>query len=113
MLASFAIPKVKFPLGPGSKSIAIKVSDHGMSWLNKDTVNIPRGEYGAGIIKTVQKGQATIIRWATDMIIFDVSGEIADGRYYLVNTKRNKVTKKKAANSEVWIIFQRKDEESK
>ena len=113
MLASFAIPKDKFPKGPGSKSIAIKVNDHSMSWLTKDNVKIPRGEYGAGFIKTVQKGTATVLFWTDKVIVFEVEGDFANGRYYLFNTARKKSTKRTGSTSEIWILLQKKEEESK
>ena len=109
MLISFAIPKAKFPKGLGERSIAIKVNDHNMSWLTKDELRIPRGEYGGGFIKTVQKGNANIIMWTDKQIVFEVNGEIADGRYYLINTQRSKNTK--THESEVWILLQKKESE--
>ena len=112
MLASWAIPKDKFPKGPGSKSIAIKVPDHAMSWLKKDNINIPRGEYGAGFIKTVQKGTATILFWTDKAIVFEVEGEFADGRYYMFNTNHKKTTKRNNSTSEIWILLQKRNEES-
>lgn len=105
-LASFAVPKDKFPKGPGSKSIAIKVPDHGMAWLNKDNVEIPKGEYGGGFIKTVQKGMASVLFWTDKVIVFEVKGSIADGRYYMFNTNR-----KKGSGGQIWILLQKKEQE--
>lgn len=113
MLASWAVPKDKFPKGPGSKSIAIKVNDHAMSWLKKEELKIPKGEYGAGFIKSVQTGVATILFWTEKAIVFEVEGEIANGRYYLFNTNRRKTTQRTKATSEIWILLQKKDEENR
>ena len=108
-LASFAIPKEKFPKGPGSRSIAIKVNDHSMAWLNKDNVKIPKGEYGGGFLKILQRGTANIIFWNEKAIVFEIEGEFADGRYYLFNTGRKKGSGR--GKSEIWIILQKKEKE--
>jgi len=105
-LASFAIPKERFPKGPGSKSIAIKVNDHSMSWLNKENLQIPRGEYGGGYLKMVQKGMADILFWDERALVFELEGSFASGRYYMFNTKR----KQGSDGSEVWILLQKKEE---
>lgn len=109
MLASFAIPKEKFPVGPGSRSIAIKVNDHSMSWLKRDNVKIPRGEYGGGFLKIVQSGVADIIYWDKKVIVFELEGDFANGRYYLFNTNRKKATSRKNSTSEIWILLQKKE----
>lgn len=112
MLISFAIPKENFPKGPGSRSIAIRVNDHSMSWLSKENLKIPRGEYGGGFLKAVQKGIATVLFWDINkVIVFEVSGEFANGRYFLFNTKRKKTTKRTKATSEIWIMLQKKEKE--
>ncbi len=108
-LISFAVPKYKFPKGPGTKSIVIRVNDHSLSWLEKQKVKIPRGEYGGGFLEIVQKGIADIILWNDKVIIFEVVGDIADGRYYLFSTGRKKSTERTKSTSEIWILLQKKD----
>jgi len=89
-LASWAIPKADVP-GTGDKMLAVQTPDHDKKWLSMDKVEIPKGEYGAGSIKIVQKGQCEIIRWTKDIITFNVkTGSPMKGKYVLVKLKKDR-----------------------
>jgi hypothetical protein len=107
MLASFVIPKDKFPNLPGTKCIAIQAPDHSMQWLKKDKIRIPAGEYGGGYIETIQKGELTVLTWKDDYIVVEVEGEFANGRYYFINTKRKQGSKRQ---NKIWILLKEKDD---
>jgi len=87
LLASWAIPRAVFPKNPGDKVLAVKVNDHGRYWLYMDNQTIPKGEYGAGTIKILQKGNAEIEGWSNNHITFRIRGRVVNGRYVLIKFK--------------------------
>lgn len=107
ILASFVIPKDKFPILPGSKTVAIQAPDHSILWLKKDNIRIPAGEYGGGFIEIVQKGELEVIEWRKDYISIEVKGDVADGKYYFINTKRKQGSKRQ---NSVWIFLKKKED---
>ena len=79
-LASWALPKAEVPKTTKDRFLAVQTFDHDIEWLNKQG-EIPQGEYGAGTVKIVQKGQCEIVRWTKDTITFIVrSGKPLNGK---------------------------------
>lgn len=105
-LASFVIPKDKFPNEPGTKTVAIQAADHGMQWLKKEKLDIPAGEYGGGHIEILQKGELEIIVWKKDYIVIELEGDFASGRFYFINTKR----KHGSREYNLWIFMKKKED---
>jgi len=103
LLASFALPKCKFPKKSGEKVLAVRTPDHGRYWLYYQG-EIPKGEYGAGTIKIVQKGEAEIYGWSKKHITFRIEGDVANGKYSLIKFKgkRDKVN--------TWILVRVKNQ---
>lgn len=86
-LASFAIPKAKFPK-MGEKLLAIKTPDHPVKWLTW-TDPIIQG-YGTGTFKILQSGYADVIGWGPRFITFELKGKYADGRFVLIKPAKGK-----------------------
>jgi len=103
LLASFALPKSQFPKEYGDKVLAIRTNDHGRYWLFFQG-DIPDGEYGAGSIKIVQKGNAEILGWSSSYITFRISGPTVSGRFTLIKFKG-----KDKANT--WVLIRTKEKE--
>lgn len=96
LMASWAIPKAHIPKVIGEKVLAIRTMDHGLHWYSIDEMDIEDGAYGAGHIKTIQKGNAEIEGWSETYITFTVSsGDTLNGRYALIKFKGVKRTDKK------------------
>jgi len=103
LLASFALPKLKFPKDSTEKVLAIRTNDHGRYWMYYQG-EIPKGEYGAGKISIVQKGQAEIFGWNSKHITFSIEGPIATGRFSLIKFKG------KRDNANTWILIKTKEQ---
>lgn len=105
LVASWALPKYSFPKEIGEKKLAVKVHDHGRYFLYIDNLNIPEGEYGAGVIKIIQKGLAKIWGWSENRITFSISGEIATGTFSLIRfaSKEGKI--------DSWVLIRVNDKD--
>ncbi len=107
-LASFAIPKHKIPQKPGEKVLAVKGNDHGRVWLNIEDMTIPEGEYGAGVISTIQKGIVEIEGWSPNHITMRINGhstkEGLNGRYALIRFSGSK----SGDRNNLWILVKTK-----
>lgn len=101
MLMSFALPNQQLPQKVGEKILAVNTPDHHMYWLNTET-EIPEGEYGAGTISIVQKGNAEVSIWTKDKIVFTIHGYPLNGKYALI------LTKGRDKNSR-WLLVKGKD----
>lgn len=108
MLISFAIPKERLPFHPGERVIAIQTPDHGMGWLYREKLQIPRGQYGGGFIQRMQYGDCLIHAWTDRYLKFDVGeeGEYLKGEYYMVLTRYKKTDK-----NPIWILGKKKEDE--
>lgn len=89
----------------------IRANDHTIKWLEIEKIKIPKGNYGAGLITAVQKGNATLIKYKKDellKIIINEDGEILPAGKYTLFYLGNKEEKKERRNrgiSEIWIMF--------
>jgi hypothetical protein len=102
LLISFAIPKEKFPVNVGDKSIAIQTNDHNVGWLFREKLSIPKGEYGGGFIERKQYGKAKIIVWKDDFIGFVIEGDFVSGTFYLIKTDKKRTSRK---DNSIWILY--------
>lgn len=107
LLASWALPKAKFPEKPGEKILALKVNDHGKYWLNVDSMEIPEGDHGHGHLFAVQKGVAEVEGWGPNFVTFNIKGKIATGRFTLIKMKP------RGKDQEEWILVKNKDQNIK
>ncbi|MFZ8756660.1 ATP-dependent DNA ligase [Microbacterium sp. HMH0099] len=72
VLVSWAVPK-GVPPTTGKNSLAIMTEDHPMQYLDF-AGEIPRGEYGAGIMTVWDTGRYELEKWRDDEVIFTLEG---------------------------------------
>jgi DNA ligase D-like protein (predicted 3'-phosphoesterase) len=95
VLKSFAVPKEP-PLKKGIRRLAIQVEDHELEYANFEG-EIPKGQYGAGIVKIWDKGTYEIIEKTEGKIIFTLNGKKMKGGYCLLRFKK--------AGENQWLLF--------
>lgn len=107
-LASFAIPKAKFP-DDNEKLLAIRTPDHSRSWLTiNGTFVIDPGEYGEGVITVFQKGKMNLDGFSDKYITFTIEhGEHINGRFSLIKFRGNKANDKQ----NLWILMRVKQKD--
>ncbi len=88
VLKSWAVPKQP-PLKQGVKRLAVQVPDHDLSYATFEGV-IPKGSYGAGIVKIWDKGTYKLLEKKKDKIEFFLKGRKMKGKYALVKFKNQK-----------------------
>ena len=86
VLKSWAVPK-GVPEEKGKKVLAIQTEDHPVSYINFEG-EIPKGCYGAGIVKIFDKGKYELIERAENKIIFELKGKKLKGKYVLLKFKK-------------------------
>ena len=90
MLESFAMRKSPFEMKKGDKHLIIRQPLHDITWLSFEG-EIKSG-YGAGTLKIVDKGIATLIRVDENkhkVWVFDFKGKKLNDRYAIVYFKDN------------------------
>lgn len=85
VLKSWAVPK-GIPEEIGQKRLAVEVEDHPVSYIDFEG-EIPKGSYGAGIVKIWDKGKYELIKRNDKVIEFILKGQKLKGRYTLIKTK--------------------------
>jgi bifunctional non-homologous end joining protein LigD len=91
VLVSFPVPR-GLPIVPGEKRLAVHTEDHPIEYADFEGW-IPEGEYGAGEVKTFDRGRYEALEWKDDKITFRLHGTRHRGEYHLVKTKTD------------WLIF--------
>lgn len=86
-LKSWAVPKEP-PKEKGVKRLAIQVEDHDLEYANFEG-EIPEGQYGAGKVEIWDKGTYFLEEKDNKKIVFRVNGKKLQGKYCLVNFKKN------------------------
>jgi len=97
VLKSWAVPK-NLPQEADTKRLAVQTEDHPVDYIDFEG-EIPKGEYGAGTVKTWDKGIFQLIERESNHIGFVLEAEKIKGKYNLVKTKGFGGAK----NS--WLIF--------
>ena len=100
VLKSWAVPK-GIPEKIGIKHLAIQTEDHPVAYINFEG-EIPKGLYGAGIVKIFDKGNYKLIRKDKNKIIFSLKGKKIKGNFNLIKFS----TKNGAARQ--WLLFKTK-----
>ncbi|NOZ77417.1 MAG: hypothetical protein GXO65_07135 [Euryarchaeota archaeon] len=94
VLKSWAVPKEP-PREKGVKRLCIQTEDHPLEYA--DFGEIPEGRYGAGIVKTWDRGTFRLEDRKPDKLVFDIRGEKLKGRYVLLRFKK--------AGEGNWLFF--------
>ncbi len=95
VLKSWAVPK-GIPEKSSDRRLAVQVEDHPLEY-RKFEGTIPKGQYGAGIVKIWDKGLYEPVVWEENKIEFLVKGEKMEGMYVLVKFKK--------ADKNNWLLF--------
>jgi DNA ligase D-like protein (predicted ligase)/DNA ligase D-like protein (predicted 3'-phosphoesterase) len=103
VLKSWAVPK-GIPEAPKVRHLAVETEDHPYEYASFEG-EIPKGQYGAGIVKIWDKGHYTPKLWENDKIEVTLNGERLHGRYVLVRLK-------KSENQKDWLLLKGQDEAS-
>ncbi len=90
VLKSWAVPK-GVPGKKGVKHLAIQTEDHPIGYINFEG-KIPKGNYGAGIVKIYDKGKYELVEKTKDKIIFGLKGKKLKGNYCLVKMPARNAT---------------------
>jgi DNA ligase D-like protein (predicted ligase)/DNA ligase D-like protein (predicted 3'-phosphoesterase) len=98
VLKSWAVPK-GIPEA-GQKVLAVEVEDHPYEYASFEG-EIPKGQYGAGMVKIWDKGHYQAKLWEKDKIEVTLDGERLKGRYILVRLKR--------AGDKDWLLLKGKE----
>jgi bifunctional non-homologous end joining protein LigD len=96
VLKSWAIPKL-IPEKEGIKRLAVKVEDHPIEYYSFSGT-IPKGLYGAGVVKIFDKGNYELIEKNKKRIVFKLKGKKVKGKYILIKFK----------SPNQWLIFKTK-----
>ena len=99
VLKSWAVPK-GIPEQPSQKRLAVATEDHPIDYASFEGT-IPQGEYGAGTVKILDKGEFELKVWTEDKIEFTLKGQRLKGRYVLA--------KFKGTNGNNWLLIKAKD----
>jgi bifunctional non-homologous end joining protein LigD len=97
VLKSWAVPK-GIPEA-GQKVLAVETEDHPYDYASFEG-EIPKGQYGAGIVKIWDKGNYEAKVWENDKVEFALDGDRLKGRYILVRLKR--------ASEKDWLLLKGK-----
>ena len=84
-LKSWALPKEP-PQKIGEKRLAVSVDDHPIEYALFEG-EIPKGNYGAGKVKTWDMGTFDIIEKSKKKLVVDIHGSRLRGKYCLLHFK--------------------------
>jgi bifunctional non-homologous end joining protein LigD len=84
VLLSWALPK-GVPTDPARNHRAVPTEDHPVEYADFEGT-IPAGEYGAGTVRTFDRGTYSVLKWSDDEIKVELAGQRLTGRYTLFRT---------------------------
>lgn len=95
VLKSWAVPKGP-PQEKGTKRLAIMTEDHPLAYATFEG-EIPKGEYGAGMVEIWDSGTFELEERDSGKIVFNLSGQRLSGRYVLLKFPK--------AGEDGWLFF--------
>lgn len=102
VLKSWAIPKSP-PEKTGVRRLAVQTEDHPLGYEDFEGV-IPEGEYGAGTVKTWDRGVYSILESDAAKRVVEIKGKKLKGKFALIKLKP------KNPDDKNWLFFKLKDE---
>ncbi len=105
VLKSWAIPKEP-PAEEGLKRLAVQTEDHPLGYEDFEGT-IPEGEYGAGTVKTWDKGTYTPVEIEAVKRVIQIDGKKLNGKYCLIKLKT------KIPDDKSWLFFKLKSKNKK
>jgi bifunctional non-homologous end joining protein LigD len=101
-LASWAVPK-GIPLEPGQRALAVHVEDHPLEYASFEG-EIPKGEYGAGLVEIWDKGTYELVEEKKDGgLTVLLHGDRLEGTWTLVPAKLD-------GNPKNWLLLKKREE---
>lgn len=101
-LKSWAVPK-GLPPRPGIKRLAVLVEDHPLKYLDFEG-EIPKGEYGGGMMWKFARGRYEIIKEKKNGFYFRLQSPQLSGEFRTYNTKENDWLLERVDNPQVdWL----------
>ncbi len=101
-LASWAVPK-GIPLEPGQRALAVHVEDHPLEYA-KFEGEIPKGEYGAGLVEIWDKGTYELLEEKKNGgLTVRLHGKRLDGTWTLVPAKLD-------GDPKNWLILRKRED---
>ena len=100
VLKSWAIPKTP-PQEAGVRRLAVQTEDHPLGYEDFEGV-IPEGEYGAGKVKTWDRGHYLSLEETPSKKVIEIRGKKIKGRYALIKLKV------KDSEDKNWLFFKLK-----
>ncbi len=100
VLKSWAIPKSP-PEEAGVRRLAVQTEDHPLGYEDFEGI-IPEGEYGAGTVKTWDKGIYSVLESDSAKRIIEIKGKKIKGKYALIKLKP------KNPDDTNWLFFKLK-----
>jgi len=85
---SWAIPKAKLPTKTYERYLAVRTSDHPLSFMRFSGV-IPNNQYGAGTVQIYDYGECIVYTWHDNYIVVKLMGEKTQGFYALIRMKKD------------------------
>ncbi|GDY28549.1 non-homologous end-joining DNA ligase [Gandjariella thermophila] len=87
VLVSWAVPK-GLPTQPGMVRLAVHTEDHPLEYATFEG-EIPRGEYGAGLMRIWDAGRYETKLWTDDKVEITLHGQRVQGRYVFLRRQEN------------------------
>jgi bifunctional non-homologous end joining protein LigD len=87
VLVSWAVPK-GLPAQPGVVRLAVHTEDHPLEYATFEG-EIPRGEYGAGLMRIWDAGHYETKLWTDDKVEITLHGQRVQGRYVFLRRQDN------------------------
>lgn len=98
VLKSWAVPKEP-SMDPKLRRLAIQVEDHELSYADFEG-EIPKGQYGAGIVRIWDNGNYELIDRKDYKLIIELHGKKLKGKFVLVQMKGKE-----------WLLFKGREEQ--
>jgi len=100
-MASFALPKAKFP-DFGERFLLIKGPDHSIKeWLGPHD-DIEKGKFGGGSFDIIQIGKMELLGWGSRHITFRITEGKINGKFSLIKMGRGRRAKN-------WLLIRSKE----
>jgi len=100
VLKSWAVPKEP-PHETGVKRLAVQVDDHDISYADFEGA-ISEGNYGAGTVKTWDRGTYEMISRHDEKMVFKLKGKKLKGEYVLLKFEK--------AGPKNWLLFKKQQD---
>jgi DNA ligase D-like protein (predicted 3'-phosphoesterase) len=95
VLRSWAVPK-GMPERSSEKRLAVETEDHPIQYRTFEGT-IPKGQYGAGVVRIIDDGVYEPKVWSDNLIEFKLNGRKYQGRYALTRFKK--------AGEKQWLLI--------